>query len=412
MQLSNAPVVARFRSSEEGTVAIIFALCSIALVLVTGLAIDVGRVMHANQKITGALDAAALAAAKGMRDQGLDDAQVQALAQNYFNANMDGTGANYATVVDFRVNIDRNLNSVALAVDADVPMLFAHVGGIHKIALPKSSVAVFEKQDVEIALQLDVTGSMNGHKIRDLKEAVDQLLGILLSGQASSGRTRIALAPFASGVNAGRYAKAITNGAATDGCVYERLDPADQATEAFPTGPDALKAKVSFKARPGACPSDAEIMPLSDDRRLLSDTVNGWRTSTSTAGHLGTAWAWYLLSPTWATLWDNEARPAPYNDGRTKKFAILMTDGIYNTFEGQMGRERLSSEAAIATCEAMRRQGIVVYTIGFDAPAAAKDTLRACASSTSKFYDAADGDQLIAAFRAIAAEIGSLRLSQ
>ncbi len=410
---SQTPKVATaFSKSENGTVAIIFALCAVALVLVTGLAIDVGRVMHANQKITGALDSAALAAAKGMRDQGLDDTAVKALAQNYFKANMDGTGANYATVTDFRVNIDRNLNSIALAVDADVPMLFAHVGGIHKIALPKSSVAVFERQDVEVALQLDVTGSMSGRKIRDLKEAVDQLLAILLPGQPSPNRTRIALAPFASGVNAGPYAKAITNGAATDGCVYERLDGADQATEVYPTGPDALKARTSFKSRPSDCPTDAQIMPLSEDRQLLSDTVNSWRTSTSTAGHLGTAWAWYLLSPMWATLWPNDARPAAYADGRTKKFAILMTDGIYNTFEGQMGRERLSSEAAIATCEAMRRQGIVVYTIGFEAPGPAKDTLRACASSPSKFFDAADGAQLIAAFRAIAAEIGSLRLSQ
>lgn len=412
MQAKTDTAARKFAGSEEGTVAVIFALCAIVLVLVTGLAIDIGRVMHANQKITDALDAAALAAAKGMRDQGLDDAEVTTLVQRYFKANMEGSGASYATVKGFSVDINRNLNSIALAVDADVPMLFAHVGGIHKIALPKSSVAIFDRQDVEVALQLDVTGSMSGRKIRALKDAVDELLAILLPNQPSAGRTRIALAPFASGVNAGAYAKAVSGGKSADGCVYERRKAADQATEVFPEGPDALMARADFVSRPGDCPRDAEIMPLSDDRLLLSKTVRSWDASTSTAGHLGTAWAWYLLSPAWAALWPNEARPVGYGDGRTKKFAVLMTDGIYNTFNGQMGRERQSSEMAVATCEAMRRQGIIIYTIGFEAPADAKDTLRACASSPTKFFDAADGDQLIAAFRAIAAEIGSLRLSQ
>jgi hypothetical protein len=60
----------------------------------------------------------------------------------------------------------------------------------------------------------------------------------------------------------------------------------------------------------------------------------------------------------------------------------------------------------------MKGQGVIVYTVGFEAPAAAKDALRACASDASKFFDANDGAALRASFRAIASEINNLRLSR
>ncbi len=59
----------------------------------------------------------------------------------------------------------------------------------------------------------------------------------------------------------------------------------------------------------------------------------------------------------------------------------------------------------------MKAKGIIVYTVGFEAPNGAKTTLRSCASDASKFFDARDGDALKASFRAIANEINNLRLS-
>ena len=99
------------------------------------------------------------------------------------------------------------------------------------------------------------------------------------------------------------------------------------------------------------------------------------------------------------------------------KAVILMTDGIYNTIGGINGGDvsataRQSSQLAIDTCEAMKAAGITVYTVGFEAPSGAAATLRACASSDSKFFDASNGDELRAAFRAIATELNNLRLTR
>lgn len=417
MATTAAGTLKSFQKAEDGTIAIVFALTCFIVVMMTGLAIDVGRIYHAERKLASAADAAVLAAAKSMRENGLDDAEVQALATKYFENNVKG-GGSYAKIKTVSVAIDRRLNSVTLDIEGDVPTVFGGVAGITKVSIPKQSVAIYDSKDIEVGLQLDVTGSMCSpcRKIRELKDAVagnDGLLDILLPDDGTTNKVRIGLAPFASGVNAGDYALAVSNGRAADGCVYERRNLADQASEAPALGTLALKAKADLR-RADDCPSNARVKAMSDDKAMLRREVNGWTTSTATAGHLGAAWAWYLVSPEWSAIWPAASRPAPYNDGKTMKVVILMTDGIYNTVGGiNSGSNEVQSQRyAKDTCTAMKNQGIIVYTVGFEAPAGAKDALRACASDNSKFFDAADGTALRDSFRAIAAEINSLRLSK
>ncbi|HRD78822.1 MAG TPA: pilus assembly protein TadG-related protein, partial [Hyphomicrobiaceae bacterium] len=262
MSQSSQTLAVSFRRSEDGTIAMIFAICAFFLVMVTGLAIDVGRAMHANQKISDALDSAALAAAKGMRDQNLTDGEIDDLAKRYFAINMDGTGANYANVSELRVAINRGNNSIALDVDADVPTLFANIAGISKISFPRSAVAIYDRKDVEVGLQLDVTGSMHGRKLEDLKVAVVDLLDILMPDAGTTNEVRVALAPFSAGVNAGGLAGAVSNGRSSNGCVYERNNSADQDTDVAPVGKAALKGNLDLPGA-GACSPNARVLPLS-----------------------------------------------------------------------------------------------------------------------------------------------------
>jgi Flp pilus assembly protein TadG len=401
--------------SEEGTVAIIFALCAIPIFLIVGLAFDFGRVYHAERKLTGAIDAAALAAAKALRDGFSSDEKIASVAEEFFRENMRGSGGSYATVTALNINIDRDRNSVSIDVDSDVPTVFFRIAGFDKVSVPKSSVAVYDTKDIELGLQLDVTGSMSGRKLSDLKTAVGDLLDIMLPDSGTTNRVRIGLAPFAAGVNAGDYALTVSGGRATNGCVYERRNANDQDSEAAAVGALSLKARSDLGSA-AACPSQAKVMALSDNREALRSEVNRWTAGGSTAGHLGAAWAWYLISPEWSGIWPSASRPATYGDGQTMKAVILMTDGIYNTVGGVNNGDYGSTAArstdfAEDTCAAMRNKGIVVYTIGFEAPLAAKTSLQKCASGPGKFFDAANGDELREAFRAIAAELNNLRLA-
>ena len=64
-----------------------------------------------------------------------------------------------------------------------------------------------------------------------------------------------------------------------------------------------------------------------------------------------------------------------------------------------------------AICTAAKNQGIVIFTVGFEAPDRGQDVLQACASSDSHHFDV-DGLAIDDAFASIAASIRKLRLVQ
>lgn len=66
------------------------------------------------------------------------------------------------------------------------------------------------------------------------------------------------------------------------------------------------------------------------------------------------------------------------------------------------------------SCTAARTAGIEIYGIAFAAPAGGQTQINNCSSSPKEnyYYNAADGDKLRSAFRAIATDISELRLTQ
>ncbi len=64
-----------------------------------------------------------------------------------------------------------------------------------------------------------------------------------------------------------------------------------------------------------------------------------------------------------------------------------------------------------AICDAAKSEGIIVYTIGFEAPKAGQNVLKDCASSDSHFFDV-EGLEISSAFRSIATSIRTLRLTK
>ena len=417
-----------FGRNEEGAVAVIFGLVVTALVMFVGMALDVGRAVHTNSQLSSAMDAAALAAAKGMRLEGLTDAQATTLAVTVFNENMNHSSGRWAVINSIDVQLNRGNSSALVTVDASVPMAFAGVMGYRTVDLPKSAVAIFDIKDIEVGLQLDLTGSMCNPctKISALRTATANLLDILLPDGGTPNQVRVALAPFAQSVNAGALAGPATNYRSTDGCVYES-SASNPNTDATPGNGAWLKVAgdAGVTGTRGLCPAGPKVIPLTSDKTALKREVASYGTYNATAGHLGTAWAWYLISPNWANLMPSTSRPVAYNDGRTIKTAILMTDGVYNTIGGvdlgDLSSTATDSQArASAMCDNMKAQGIVIYTVGFDLSAISTSTarnnatnmLRACASSPDKFFQAESGAELTTAFTSIATHIASLRLSQ
>jgi hypothetical protein len=171
-------------------------------------------------------------------------------------------------------------------------------------------------------------------------------------------------------------------------------------------------------------PAADEMMPLTNNKTALVDKINGLVLSGSTAGQIGTAWAWYALSPNWNSLWAASAAASAYGAG-PRKIAILMTDGEYNRQYDSNGVSTNSSGAGSAAngdsttqarslCTAMKAKGITVYTVGFalGRNATASETLKQCATNPSMAYTPDTGSELQQAFRDIALKINQLYLTQ
>jgi Flp pilus assembly protein TadG len=409
----------KFESDERGSIAIVFGFSAFILFWCIALAVDGARAYAVNSRIASAIDSAALAGARGMRLSNLNDADTIALTRRFFKLNFEATGGDYNMIEPKLqpVNIDRVAGSVEIVAQAKMPTYFGGIGGIDHIKIAKSSIAVFTSKDLEISLQLDLTGSMGDDdgtgtkKIDSLKTATTDFIDIMLPDIATGQKVRVGLAPFSSGVNAGNdFYKAVNGNRGANTCTFERISPTNQASDTAPSGQDILK--ISSEASSASCPK-AEVIAMTDDKAKLKNSVSTFEAKFSTAGHLGTAWAYYLLSDKWSSIWPSSSRPAAFTDTNTRKIAILMTDGVYNTVGGNSSQGAASRKFAKDTCDAMKKDGITIYTIGFKLDDAdAKATLEYCASSLDKALLAENGSQLRGVFATIANQITSLRLTQ
>jgi CDP-diacylglycerol--glycerol-3-phosphate 3-phosphatidyltransferase len=135
-------------------------------------------------------------------------------------------------------------------------------------------------------------------------------------------------------------------------------------------------------------------VPLTDDRDALKAHVDGLVAEGGTAGHLGIAWGWYLLSPSWSGIWPIDSAPRLYGAERTSKFLILMTDGDLNVQHPAASRN--SFQQSVDLCDQMKvlPSHIQIFTVVFQAPSGVqragdgRTILEYCATSPGHAFSA------------------------
>jgi Flp pilus assembly protein TadG len=404
----------QFGRDEQGAVAIMFGLMFLALWFIAGIAIDYGRVVHTESKFIAAADAASLAGGRALLDGSLTDEDVKALAAKYFEENVKVSGFPGVGYVTPEIAVDRSTGKVTVSLTAEVGMTMTAAMGFDKIDVPVYSSVQYDQKNIELGMALDTTGSMKGQKIADLKSAANTLVDILIPESGATSTVRIGLAPYAAAINLGSYADDASNNASIDGCVWERTggeaytDTAPQAGAYFNAGAVPKDVDPTEGVSNYSCPK-AKLLPLTSDRDALKTAINGFKAEGYTAGHIGTQWAWNLISPLWDNVWPEASKPVAYTDKKTLKAIILMTDGLFNTAYGN----DTANNQALALCENMKGadKGVVVFAVGFKAPESAKKTLRSCASSENHYFEATDGNELMQAFTAIGRQLNKLRLT-
>ena len=385
----------------------IFALCMVPVLMVAAFAVDSARQITTDRHLQAAIDAASLAGARAMEDASTTNAEIETIAMNSYHANLDTAHADVACI-DAAITIDRLAGTVKVESTCAVQTMFGENLSPETVSVSSAATAKANVTKLDLALMLDVSGSMSGQKLTDLKTAAKNAARTLIT-PATGDRVRVSFVSYATSVNAGAYGNAALGrpaGDDSDGdgldkvCVSERTGSAAWNADKPEIGKWVGDASVE-------CP-DSSLLPLTNnlttfETEIDSLTADGW-----TAGHLGIAWSWYLISSEWDDIWPTDSAPLLETEPQTVKAVILMTDGQFNTaYESTMGN---SNEQAKKMCDKMRDESVLVYAVAFQAPSSAKATLEDCAGDASRFFDAANGQQLLDAYAAIASQLSALTL--
>jgi hypothetical protein len=174
------------------------------------------------------------------------------------------------------------------------------------------------------------------------------------------------------------------------------------------------------------CPSNT-IIPLTSDKAMLTDEITHLSVGGSTAGHMGAAWGWYMLSPTFGSIFPTDSQPAAYGRPKLHKFAVFMTDGEFNSSfcQGVLSKssynmgDRINCESengdsfaqAQQYCTGMKNSGIIVYTVGFEVNSSSlRTSLTNCATSSDYAFFPSGSAELVDVFQQIGRAINEVRL--
>ncbi|RTL99879.1 MAG: VWA domain-containing protein [Hyphomicrobiales bacterium] len=440
-----------FTRNREGNFAVLFGAAASVLALGVGFAVNISQLYNARSSLQGVVDAAVTSTARDLTLGVITEADASKTVQAFLDANSTAGILQANQIALDKLTVNKTANTVQADTHADVGLFFPLFSTDNMRRVTASTTALYSDKTVEVAMMLDVTGSMAGQKIKDLRTAASNAVNSFLSGQnATNPRVRVAIVPYANSVNVGSLAastvfvetkaserkqapgnddpKYVSASTRPDNCATERKG-AYQYSDA---GPDVSMVNRDFylsafakQTSTAACPL-ATVQPLTANASTLNNVIKDLVASGGTAGHIGVQWAWYMLSENWGSVMNASQRPAKMDPKKVAKYVILMTDGEFNLsyFDADSVDQVYNDAGKVQTrtaattlCAAMRDQGIEIFTIGFALTEKnAKSTLQSCASpdtgNAKHFYQAANGTELDQAFQDIVRNIDKLTVTR
>ncbi len=370
----------KFVQQEEGGIAIIAGFTLFALTVLFGLAIDTARVAYVETKLSHAVSAAAIAAAK------YETALANENAQKVFDANFPQGLIGSASVTP-QITISENGDRVLVSANTTLPTTFGKLVGVNTLPVRAIAEAVREYGELEIALVFDVSGLTAFREIiPNMKVAAHSFLDVIFASDKITGSS-VSVTPYGGMVNIGNtHTDFVHNVVTADslftvnsfppgepwkGCVGRRIDPLEETEDApsvekwpvyfsrstifpaidggaWPTdhngswdndwsidGSGNVVQETIIKDGPGAtgrvtigpnrsCPP--ALLPLTQDPTVIRDYIDNSIESVfggGTFSNLGMGWGWRTLSPNFNGLW-NAVAIKPYTTPSNLKILIIM----------------------------------------------------------------------------------------
>ena len=440
----------RFLGDRVGNFPMMVAILMLPMAVAAGGALDLVAQERARVHLQDTLDRGVLAAAA--LDQTQDS---KALVSSYLK--------NIPDIATAKLSVDDKkalaFRKVTASVTLPYETVFLRVIGINEINVVAKSSAQEARQNVEMSLVLDISGSMldNGG-MAQLIPAAKSFLDVILGSASSRKVTSVSIVPFAGGVNIGK--KPFDYLAATGLSAYKRRHDKSSCFELlstdFAAGTPIWSAEDQFPhfsinnmtakgKQPWWCPTeDNAVTYLTNDLTALKAKVDALKPFDGTGTAYGMKWGELLLNPSMAATIksmaesgvisipdDFKGRPSAFKDGQTLKFIVLMSDGQIGaqprpkslTMNEYTSANLPSSEQRTLysttqsenfykqVCAYAKKQDIVIFTIAFKVSATVAASIATCATDSSYAYKV-DGLNMASAFQSVATTIKKIRITE
>ncbi|WP_435258075.1 pilus assembly protein TadG-related protein [Thioclava sp. FR2] len=356
-----------FVRNEDGTILFFAVVLMLLMLMLAGMGVDIMRFETTRNELQQTLDRATLASASITQD--LDP---EAVVRDYF----DKAGLS-DQLKDVRVTTGMNFRTVAAEARADTNPIFLRLYQtevVDQIEARAFSEAEQRITNVEIALVLDVSGSMGGAKLTNLKTAAKEFVRTVLEADGE-GRISIFIVPYNGQVNMSQEMQNLFINRTNDhnvtdvncfdlpSSVYSGLGLPITTTMPVTGHVDTFSStsySTSYVSATGssATPNPANrwclqstnnvILPATNVISRLENHIDGLTAGGATSINAGMKWGMALLDPesraitsamvaTGRTPAQFAGRPYNYVDNEAMKVVVLMTDGEH------FAEERLNS---------------------------------------------------------------------
>lgn len=184
-----------------GAAAIVFGVTVPVVVTAVGMTVDMSQAFVTRERLSRALDAAALAGAALDSD---DENNIQDRVDRFLTANYpdDVIGERISLSVD----LDLENDLLHVAARAKLNTSFMGIIGKDVIYIDAETTVQREVRGLEVVLVLDNTGSMSSYNnIGALRTATKNFVNIMFEAVDDPDHVRIGLVPYSSSVNVGNY---------------------------------------------------------------------------------------------------------------------------------------------------------------------------------------------------------------
>ncbi len=341
---------AAFRREEDGSMIVMTLSIFMFMMVMAGLGIDTMRHEMERAKLQSTLDSAVLAGAKvpygGDAKSVVEDYFAKAEMSKYLNP-----------IKDDDVNSTVNSSKVEASASMTMDTYLMKLSGVETLTANAEAVAQTSIPKLEISLVLDVSGSMGGARMTNLRKAAKAFTTTMLNS-SDAGAVSISLVPFSTTVTPSTeifdalfvderhdYSTCLAfenQDFFSTALVTQKDGNADptlsKIRQNIYTNPYGGYKNLGFYWRSCLTEESHRILPYSTSETELHTKIDSLPTLGTTSGDVGIKWGVAMLDPSFRDVTEEliadakltsmmSTTPVDYNDPNTMKVVVMMGDG-------------------------------------------------------------------------------------